>query len=121
MLRFTNKVISFSLYGVFVLGTPCVAQGADDKNATAGTTVQTESNGTRANEQPANAAPVQLGQGTEAQAKHSAEATAHKSVSDPNNQMGTSLQGRTRPVAGAGDSSQSDLAPAGKSPEEDAR
>ena len=29
-------------------------------------------------------------------AKHSAEATAHKTVRDPNNQLGTSLQGRTR-------------------------
>jgi hypothetical protein len=34
--------------------------------------------------------------GTTAQAKHSAEATAHKTVKDPNNQLGTSLQGRTR-------------------------
>lgn len=31
-----------------------------------------------------------------AQAEHSAEATAHKSLNDPNNQLGTSLQGRTR-------------------------
>lgn len=34
--------------------------------------------------------------GTTAKAKHSAEATAHKTVRDPNNQLGTSLQGRTR-------------------------
>jgi hypothetical protein len=42
-----------------------------------------------------------LGEGTKAQAEHSAEATAHKSLKDPNNQLGTSLQGRTRPIAGA--------------------
>src|ERR1044072_753433 len=52
-------------------------------------------------EQPAQAAPKDLGQSTKAQAEHSAEATAHKSVSDPNNQLGTSLQGRTRPVVNA--------------------
>src|SRR4051812_36399957 len=34
--------------------------------------------------------------GTTDQAKHSAEATAHKTLNDPNNQLGTSLQGRTR-------------------------
>jgi hypothetical protein len=34
--------------------------------------------------------------GTTEQAKHSAEATAHKTIIDPNNQLGTSLQGRTR-------------------------
>ena len=31
-----------------------------------------------------------------AQAEHSAAATAHKTLADPNNQLGTSLSGRTR-------------------------
>src|SRR3569833_1865611 len=31
-----------------------------------------------------------------AQAEHSSAATAHKTLSDPNNQLGTSLSGRTR-------------------------
>jgi hypothetical protein len=31
-----------------------------------------------------------------AQAEHSAEATAHKTLHDPNNQLGTTLSGRTR-------------------------
>jgi len=47
-----------------------------------------------------------LGEGTKAQAEHSAEATAHKSLKDPNNQLGTSLQGRTRPILGAGSPNQ---------------
>jgi len=53
-------------------------------------------------EQPVEAlSPNLLRPGTKAEAEHSAEATARKSVSDPNNQRGTSLQGRTRPIAGA--------------------
>jgi len=47
------------------------------------------------------AAAPNLGQGTKAQAEHSAEATAHKSLNDPNNQMGTSASGRTRPIVEA--------------------
>lgn len=38
----------------------------------------------------------ELVNGASAEAKHSAEATAHKTLHDPNNQLGNSLQGRTR-------------------------
>lgn len=41
--------------------------------------------------------------GPEGQAIRSADDTAHKTVYDPNDQLGTSLQGKTYPVAGAQD------------------
>jgi hypothetical protein len=109
MLGFTNKVLmAFSLCGIFVLGTPALAQAVDEKQATAGPTLLTEPGS--ASDQPADAVSPPLGQGTKAQAEHSAEATAHKSVNDPNNQLGTSLQGRTRPIADADVESQNDAA-----------
>lgn len=39
--------------------------------------------------------------GPEAQAIRSADADAHRAVYDPNNQLGTSLEGRTQPLPGA--------------------
>lgn len=82
--------------GAFLLATPVVAQSADAGGAPTETAAPDDSASPQADGQPRN-----LGQGTKAQAEHSAEATAHKSVNDPNNQLGTSLQGRTRPIAGA--------------------
>ena len=98
MLKFHNKVLmALSLCGALVLGNSAFAQIADEKDA--GPKLVTEDG--NASEQPAQTASPQLGQGTKAQAEHSAEATAHKTIADPNNQQGTSLQGRTRPVAGS--------------------
>ena len=97
MSRGTNKaMMALALCGAFILVTPVVAQPADAGGAPAEAAVP-DANGPP----PADGQPKSLGQGTKAQAEHSAEATAHKSVSDPNNQLGTSLQGRTRPIAGA--------------------
>jgi hypothetical protein len=111
MLNFKNKVLTaLSLCGSLVLSTPAPAQTVDEKNTAAGLTLQNEPGNTPAGEQPAEAASPQLGHGTKAQAEHSAEATAHKTVNDPNNQLGTSLQGRTRPVADAGAGSQNNTA-----------
>jgi hypothetical protein len=105
MPGFTNKTLmALSLCGAFVLGTPAFAQSVEAEAAPAG--APAESASPPAVEQAADAAPAKLGQDTKAQAEHSAEATAHKSVSDPNNQLGTSLQGRTRPVAEADAGSQ---------------
>ena len=105
MPGFTNKAImALSLCGAFVLATPALGQTADA--ASAPVAAPAESASPPADEQAADAAPAKLGQGTKAQAEHSAEATAHKSVNDPNNQLGTSLQGRTRPIAEADAGSQ---------------
>src|SRR3954470_7965018 len=99
MPGFTNKAfMALSLCGAFVLGTPARAQSVDSEAAPAGAPAESAS--------PTAVVSPNLGQGTKAQAEHSAEATAHKSVSDPNNQLGTSLQGRTRPVAEADAGSQ---------------
>ena len=104
MPGFTNKaLLALSFCGAFVLAAPALAQTAD-AGASAG--AQAESANPPAGEPAAQAAPTNLGQGTKAQAEHSAEATAHKSVNDPNNQLGTSLQGRTRPIAEADAGSQ---------------
>lgn len=94
MAGFSSKeLMTLSLCSAFILVTPALAQPAGPEDATA-------------SEQSSQASSTSLGQGTKAQAEHSAEATAHKSVGDPNNQLGTSLQGRTRPVAGADVASQ---------------
>jgi hypothetical protein len=114
MLRCTNRLVALSLCGAFVLSHPSLAQNANEEDAPAGPSVQTQGGSMRAGEQPADAAPQQLGRGTEAQAEHSAQATAHKSLNDPNNQLGTSLQGRTRPVAGATDGPPYDTASTAK-------
>ena len=67
---------------------------------------------------PSEATPApNVGQGTKAQAEHSASATAHKSLNDPNNQLGTSLQGRTRPIAGAESGSQNQTAMTAPAPD----
>ncbi len=99
------KTLVIPLFGVLVLSASAIAQSVDQKD-TAGATASLSAP-VAESEQPA-VAP-NLGQGTKAQAEHSAEATAHKSLNDPNNQLGTSLQGRTRPVVEA---SQNTPAPA---------
>ena len=102
------KTIVISLCSVVALGTSAFAQAVDqaaDQNATADPAPLTQNAPVAENDaaapQPAEAPPPNLGQGTKAQAEHSAEATAHKSLNDPNNQLGTSLQGRTRPIVDA--------------------
>lgn len=112
------KMMALSFCAAMALSTPSLAQQAEANAAAANdaaaaaapqsdATPQSDSaapppGDAAANaEQPAPSKPVELGQGNKAQAEHSAQATANKSVKDPNNQLGTSLQGRTRPVAGA--------------------
>ena len=110
MLASRNKVVkALSLCGAVVFSSSAFAQ-AEGENASPEPTVQNQSS--NAGDQPVAPAPQQLGHGTKAQAEHSAEATAHKSVKDPNNQLGTSLQGRTRPVTDAGAGTQTDTASA---------
>ena len=50
-------------------------------------------------------------QGPDAQAVKSADATAHKTVFDPNDQLGTSTQGRIKPVPGASSDASTDTTP----------
>src|ERR1044072_7471396 len=108
MLASRNKVVkALSLCGAVVFSSSAFAQ-AEGENASPEPTAQNQS--TNVGEQPVEPAPQQLGHGTKAQAQHSAEATAHKSGKDPNNQRGTSLQGRTRPVLDAGAGTQTDTA-----------
>lgn len=109
MPGFTNKAfMALALCGASILGTPAFAQSVDAETVPAGTPAESAS--PPASEPATEVASPSLGQGTKAQAEHSAEATAHKSVSDPNNQLGTSLQGRTRPVAEADAGSQNTAA-----------
>ena len=108
MPGFASKtVMVVSLCGVFALSSPALAQSAGAEDVPAGAAAPAATDSPPANDQTTEVASAHLGQGTKAEAEHSAEATAHKSVSDPNNQLGTSLQGRTRPIAGADVSSQS--------------
>lgn len=102
-----NRIL-LSVCSVFILGSSALAQPATENKAAAGPTSTTESSDR--GQQPMDPASPHLGQGTQAEAEHSAEATAHKTVNDSNNQMGTSLQGRTRPVAGSDVGSQNDTA-----------
>ena len=112
MANGTNKVLmALAICGA--LNTSALAQSADQKDAPAGSASASDPS-SNANNQAADATTLNLGQGTKAQAEHSAQATAHKSVNDPNNQLGTSLQGRTRPVAGTNDGPPYDAAAAGK-------
>jgi len=121
MANVTTRIfMALSLSGALSFSSGSLAQGANAQGADANTaTPQSDT----ATEQPASSAPEKLGQGTKAEAEHSAQATAHKSLNDPNNQLGTSLQGRTRPVAGADNGpprdtgSAGDTASAGNSPE----
>ena len=123
MTNFATKIsMALVLGSVLAFSSGSLAQSADTQGADANAATPQIDNPT-ATEQPANSAPANLGQGTKAQAEHSAEATAHKSLNDPNNQLGTSLQGRTRPVAGADNgppydtAAGGDTAPAGNSAE----
>ena len=105
MLRPLNKVL-LSLCSAIILGSSALAQSPTRNEVAAGPAPPAESGDP--SQQRTDAASPHLGQGTQAQAEHSAEATAHKTINDPNNQLGTSLQGRTRPVAGSGGRSQND-------------
>ncbi len=121
MANVTTRIfMALALSGALSFSSGSLAQGADTQSAEANAATP-QSDATT--EQPASSAPAKLGQSTKAEAEHSAEATAHKSLNDPNNQLGTSLQGRTRPVAGADNgppydtAAAGDTAPAGNSPE----
>jgi hypothetical protein len=105
MLRILSEtVLALLLCGTLALRAAALTQGVEQEPA-AGPISQAQGDNARTAQQPAedNSSDnsSRLGQGTKAQAEHSAEATAHKSVNDPNNQLGTSLQGRTRPIVGA--------------------
>jgi hypothetical protein len=116
------KSLMVSLFGIFILTTSAIAQEADqavDQQEATAAPVPLTQNAPRAESDQAAASEqsseqsleAKLGQGTKAQAEHSAQATAHKSVNDPNNQLGTSLQGRTRPIVEA-NGAQTNPAPA---------
>ena len=107
MFHSLNRLL-LSLCSVAMLATSAFAQSAGETQSAAAPASPAD-NGTTSR-QPGETASANLGHGTEAQAEHSAEATAHKTLNDPNNQLGTSLQGRTRPVAGADKGSQKDAA-----------
>jgi len=111
MLRLKHKVL-LSICGTLALTGVAFAQAANDQASPdpAAQNQQADIQPGGVSDQPADASPKNLGQGTKAQAEHSAEATAHKSLNDPNNQLGTSLQGRTRPIAGAEGGSQNQTA-----------
>jgi len=103
-----SRSMVLTVCGLLVIGGPAFAQAVDDGGTPAPAAqsdpgVQSDTAG-----QAAQTAPRDLGHGTKAEAEHSAEATAHKSVNDPNNQLGTSLQGRTRPVVDADAKTQGD-------------
>ena len=111
MLAIPNRLFALSFCAALAVSTASLAQKAESNDAAAAAAPQSDaspqsdstvppSDSAASVEQPAAAAPVILGEGSKQQAEHSAEATAHKSLKDPNNQLGTSLQGRTRPVAG---------------------
>lgn len=138
MLDFPKTLAAISLCSASLFGAPSLAQDVQEQQAAPSATTQADTapadaaqtdaaqaDAAQANNvpvDPATAAPVQLGEGSKAQAEHSAQATAHKSVSDPNNQLGTSLQGRTRPVAGENkgppyDTAAADTPPADAAPE----
>ena len=117
MLSFTPKVF-LPICGALAIAGAAFAQAADQQVPPDPATQaqQTGIGDHQAETTDQNLGP-KLGEGTKAQAEHSAEATAHKSLKDPNNQLGTSLQGRTRPIAGADGGSQNQTAMTGSSPE----
>jgi len=122
MLRLKTGVL-LSICGTLALTSAAFAQAADEPapSEPQAQNQQADVQPSDASEQPADA-PAQnlaekLGQGTKAEAEHSAEATAHKSLNDPNNQLGTSLQGRTRPIAGAESDSQNQTVVTASPPE----
>lgn len=120
MFNIPHRLFALSFCAAMAFGTASQAQKAENKDAAvaqqsdSATPAQSDSaaqpqsdsvaklqtDGAVSAEQQATAPPAILGEGTKEQAEHSAEATAHKSLKDPNNQLGTSLSGRTRPVAG---------------------
>ena len=128
MWYLTNrKLIPLSTFGAIVLYASAAWAQKVEQPTPADPASQAEPSTPPASEQPVEApSPNLLRPGTQAEAEHSAEATARKSVSDPNNQRGTSLQGRTRPVAGAdvalpnGTALASTASEPGASPEPDA-
>lgn len=113
MLRLKPKVL-LSICGTLAITGAAFAQGA---NEPAAPEPAAQNQQAEPSEQSVDAPLKNLGQGTKAQAEHSAEATAHKSLKDPNNQLGTSLQGRTRPIAGAEAGSQNQAAMTASQPE----
>lgn len=118
MFNIPHRLFALSFCAALAFGTASQAQNAENNDAAAApqsdsatppdsaaqpqsdSAAQAKSDSAVSMEQQATAPPAILGEGTKEQAEHSAEATAHKSLKDPNNQLGTSLSGRTRPVAG---------------------
>ena len=97
-----RTLVPLSVFGAILLFAPAASAQKVEQPVPADSPSQTEPSNPPASEQPVEApSPNLLRPGTKAEAEHSAEVTARKSVSDPNNQRGTSLQGRTRPIAGA--------------------
>ena len=120
MLSLKNKVLmALSLCGGFVLEVPPLSHRPATKKDATSWPYFTERKRVLASEQPTSRKPLlhTWDKAPKLKREHSAEATAHKSVNDPNNQLGTSLQGRTRPVAGADVGSQNDTASTGTPPE----
>ena len=98
----SRKLVHLSVVSAIALFASAASAQKVEPTVSADPALQTEPSSPPANEQPVEAvSPNLLRPGTKAEAEHSAEVTARKSVSDPNNQRGTSLQGRTRPIAGA--------------------
>jgi hypothetical protein len=115
-----RKLLTLSIFGAIVLfASAASAQSVDEQPISPDPALQTEPSPTPAIEQSVEAAPPSLQPGTKAEAEHSAEVTARKSVGDPNNQRGTSLQGRTRPIAGADIASPNGTTVASTAPEPD--
>ena len=102
MRNVTNrKLVSISTFGALVLCASAALAQKVERPIMADPASQIEASTPPASEQPVEAlSPNLLRPGTKAEAEHSAEVTARKSVNDPNNQRGTSLQGRTRPIVG---------------------
>jgi len=96
-----SRSMVLTVCGLLVIGGPAFAQAVDDGGTPAPAAQSDPGVKSDTAGQAAQTAPRDLGHGTKAEAEHSAEATAHKSLNDPNNQLGTSLQGRTRPVVDA--------------------
>ena len=97
-----RTLVPLSVFSAILLFAPAASAQKVEQPVPADSPLQTEPSDPPASEQPVEAlSPNLLRPGTKAEAEHSAEVTARKSVSDPNNQRGTSLQGRTRPIAGA--------------------
>lgn len=113
MLRMKHTLL-LSICGTLAIAGAAFAQAANDPQSAQNQ--QADVSAQPADAPPQNTGP-HMGQGTKAQAEHSAEATAHKSLNDPNNQLGTSLQGRTRPIAGAEAGSQNQTAMTAPSPD----